>query len=54
MNYFPLFNFDRVIVQACKLPIVPGPCEGYYPRYGYNPQTGVCDQFNYGGCLGWL
>ena len=40
--------------QACNLPIVPGPCEGYYPRYGYNPETGVCSQFTYGGCLGML
>lgn len=43
---------DPVGKAACNLPIVPGPCEGYYPRYGYNPETGVCSQFTYGGCLG--
>ena len=37
---------------ACSLPVVPGPCEGYYPRYGYDPQTAICSNFNYGGCLG--
>ena len=54
MSYHNIPQFYNLLsfCQACNLPIVPGPCEGYYPRYGYNPQTGVCEQFNYGGCLG--
>ena len=39
-------------LQACSLPIVPGPCEGYYQKFGYNKETGSCEQFKYGGCLG--
>ena len=41
-----------MLFKACELPLVPGPCEGHYPRYGYNPGTGTCQQFQYGGCLG--
>ena len=43
---------DPVGKDACQLPIVPGPCEGYYPRFGYNHETKACEQFVYGGCLG--
>jgi hypothetical protein len=43
---------DPVGRDACQLPIVPGPCEGYYPRFGYNSETKNCEQFVYGGCLG--
>ena len=32
--------------------MVPGPCEGTYFNYGYNPDRGICEQFKYGGCLG--
>ena len=38
--------------DACMLPIVPGPCEGYYQRYGYDKKTKTCRQFVYGGCHG--
>ena len=38
--------------DACLLPSVPGPCEGYYPRYAYNSKTKSCQSFNYGGCHG--
>lgn len=31
---------------------MPGPCEGYYPRYAYNSKTKSCQSFNYGGCHG--
>jgi len=43
---------DPVGREACQLPVIPGPCEGYYPRYGYDQVTKVCKQFVYGGCLG--
>eukprot|EP00095_Tigriopus_kingsejongensis_P009815 maker-scaffold239_size242058-snap-gene-1.22 protein:Tk09815 transcript:maker-scaffold239_size242058-snap-gene-1.22-mRNA-1 annotation:"Papilin" len=38
--------------EACPLPRVPGPCEGYYPRFGYDEKSKSCQQFIYGGCLG--
>ncbi|XP_035703436.1 papilin isoform X2 [Folsomia candida] len=38
--------------DACYLPQVPGPCEGYYPSWYYDPQREMCLQFVYGGCLG--
>ena len=38
--------------EACLLPMVPGPCEGYYQRFGYDPKTQTCRQFTYGGCHG--
>ena len=47
---FCLTIFDK----ACNLPMVPGPCEGSYFHYGYNPERGICEQFKYGGCLGEL
>ena len=43
---------DPVGKDACMLPSVPGPCEGYYPRYAYNSKTKSCQSFNYGGCHG--
>ncbi|THD21492.1 Kunitz-type serine protease inhibitor ki-VN [Fasciola hepatica] len=36
----------------CYLPRVTGPCRGSFPSYGYNPQTGACERFIYGGCRG--
>lgn len=30
----------------------PGMCLAFIPRYFFNPQTGVCEVFIYGGCGG--
>ncbi|NXN99485.1 TFPI1 inhibitor, partial [Rhinopomastus cyanomelas] len=30
----------------------PGICRGYFSRYFYNKETGLCELFKYGGCLG--
>ena len=38
--------------DACLLPAVAGPCEGYYPRYAYDSRTKSCQSFAYGGCHG--
>ena len=43
---------DPIGRDACLLPKVPGPCEGYYPRWGYDAESKSCTQFVYGGCLG--
>lgn len=42
--------------DICYLPLKPGPdeasCYAYFPSYYYNTQTGSCEYFVYGGCLG--
>ena len=30
----------------------PGPCEGAFPRYYYDPTTRMCREFIWGGCRG--
>ncbi|KAH3854919.1 hypothetical protein DPMN_097480 [Dreissena polymorpha] len=42
----------KVSVQAnvCELPMEPGPCKGYFPRYFFDDLTGTCQEFIYGGC----
>ncbi|KAL0859211.1 hypothetical protein ABMA27_011028 [Loxostege sticticalis] len=48
-NYFVTkYNSD----PACKQPIEPGPCYGYFEVYGYNTTTEKCELFIYGGCEG--
>ena len=36
----------------CSLPLVSGPCEAYFPSFGFSPEVGHCVQFIYGGCEG--
>ncbi|KAI5740322.1 hypothetical protein M8J76_002692 [Diaphorina citri] len=31
---------------------IPGLCRGYFQKYYFNPSTGQCVQFIYGGCNG--
>lgn len=38
--------------DACFLPKVSGPCEGYFPSWYYDHEREYCHQFKYGGCLG--
>ncbi|XP_046998769.1 papilin isoform X1 [Schistocerca americana] len=38
--------------EACYLPKIAGPCEGYYPTWYYDLERKQCGQFIYGGCLG--
>uniref|UniRef100_A0A8C4TV41 BPTI/Kunitz inhibitor domain-containing protein n=1 Tax=Falco tinnunculus TaxID=100819 RepID=A0A8C4TV41_FALTI len=38
--------------DICHLPPVHGPCRGLFRRYAYNPATGTCQPFIYGGCQG--
>ncbi|XP_023222120.1 kunitz-type serine protease inhibitor-like [Centruroides sculpturatus] len=49
-----LLFFYEVSSQAsiCHLPPKPGPCDRYFPKYFYNPKTGTCHLFIYGGCGG--
>ncbi|MCP9259675.1 Papilin [Dirofilaria immitis] len=39
-------------IDPCKLPKVNGPCSGKHKRYFFNRDTGQCERFEYGGCLG--
>mmetsp|Transcript_25913 Transcript_25913/g.42352 ORF Transcript_25913/g.42352 Transcript_25913/m.42352 type:complete len:146 (+) Transcript_25913:1320-1757(+) len=43
---------SMAVVDICMLPPVVGPCRAHIPRYFYNPATGQCEQFFYGGCMG--
>ncbi len=38
--------------RLCLLPADTGPCDAVIPRYFYNVETGLCEQFIYGGCEG--
>ncbi|XP_059485336.1 papilin-like isoform X2 [Neocloeon triangulifer] len=38
--------------DACFLPKIPGPCEGYNPTWYFDSDTKRCSEFIYGGCLG--
>ncbi|XP_031561736.1 tissue factor pathway inhibitor 2-like isoform X2 [Actinia tenebrosa] len=39
-------------IGVCQLPLKPGYCMGYFPRWFYNHKTKKCQQFIYGGCNG--
>jgi hypothetical protein len=36
----------------CDLPADVGPCDGVFPRWFHNPETGRCELFIWGGCGG--
>lgn len=38
--------------DICQLPMIQGPCTGYYPVWHYDTDRNTCTQFIYGGCLG--
>ncbi|XP_032054470.1 WAP four-disulfide core domain protein 3-like [Aythya fuligula] len=38
--------------DVCHLPPEHGPCRGLFYRYAYDPATGTCRLFLYGGCRG--
>ncbi|VDN12999.1 unnamed protein product [Dibothriocephalus latus] len=38
--------------NLCEQPLETGPCRAFIRRYGFNPQTGRCQFFTYGGCAG--
>ena len=54
----PLLSHDHLLSlflsfsDFCRLPADPGPCRGNFQRYFYNRETGQCESFSYGGCLG--
>ncbi|XP_026315034.1 papilin isoform X7 [Hyposmocoma kahamanoa] len=38
--------------DVCKLPIEQGSCAGNFGRWGFNAESGQCEQFVWGGCEG--
>ncbi|XP_030728170.1 WAP, Kazal, immunoglobulin, Kunitz and NTR domain-containing protein 1 [Globicephala melas] len=38
--------------DACVLPAVQGPCQGWEPRWAYSPLLQQCHPFEYSGCEG--
>lgn len=38
--------------DQCKLPIERGSCAGSFNRWGFNVNSGRCEQFIWGGCEG--
>jgi len=41
----------RVFI-VCLLEKDPGPCQAEFYRWYFNSETGLCEEFTYGGCLG--
>ena len=39
-------------LSVCEQPLDGGPCQGEFPRWFYDDQTGECKNFTYGGCQG--
>jgi len=37
---------------VCMLEKDPGPCQASFYRWYFNSETGRCEEFSYGGCLG--
>uniref|UniRef100_A0A803V0L4 Protein AMBP n=1 Tax=Ficedula albicollis TaxID=59894 RepID=A0A803V0L4_FICAL len=37
---------------ACRLPVVPGPCQALVTRWAFDAAQGKCITFSYGGCKG--
>ena len=34
----------------CERPLETGRCRAYFIRYGFNTESGKCQQFVFGGC----
>lgn len=43
---------DEDLPEQCLLEPEPGTCEALIPGYYYDPDTGQCGQFIWGGCGG--
>jgi hypothetical protein len=39
-------------IPRCRQPLETGPCNAYFPKYGFNPTNLYCQRFIYGGCGG--
>ena len=55
--FFARLNYQSCLSMhaesaKCELPPEVGLCMGYFPRWYFNIQSGSCEQFIYGGCMG--
>lgn len=41
-----------LLADLCSQPSLAGPCKGKFERWFYDAQSGECQTFTYGGCLG--
>ena len=42
----------ELYIDICSLPSDTGPCRASLTKYYHNSETGICEQFTYGGCGG--
>uniref|UniRef100_A0A8C5S9I1 BPTI/Kunitz inhibitor domain-containing protein n=1 Tax=Laticauda laticaudata TaxID=8630 RepID=A0A8C5S9I1_LATLA len=47
-----LFTFSGETPEICNLPAKVGWCKASFHRFYFNPTTGNCEEFIYGGCGG--
>jgi len=38
--------------EICAMPALVGPCRASFPRFFFNAQSGECEPFIFGGCMG--
>ncbi|XP_051830497.1 kunitz-type protease inhibitor 3-like isoform X2 [Antechinus flavipes] len=43
---------NKTLPNICHLPREEGECLAYMPKWYYNPKSGTCELFIYGGCRG--
>lgn len=48
----PVLRAAPLPAAACRLPIVPGPCQKPVTRWAFDAAQGKCITFSYGGCKG--
>ncbi|XP_028404654.1 PI-stichotoxin-Hcr2e-like [Dendronephthya gigantea] len=51
-NFQTLNECEQTCTDICLLPKEPGLCLGYFQNYYYNAESGSCEMFVYGGCMG--
>ncbi|KAL4712132.1 hypothetical protein ACJJTC_010993 [Scirpophaga incertulas] len=51
-NYQSQQECEEKCPPDCTSPFAAGRCEALMYRYGFNPATQKCEQFEYGGCGG--
>lgn len=53
LGLFGVVNSQGIIpgvANQCFEPVSPGPCRAFIPSFYFNPLTGACDCFIFGGC----
>lgn len=50
--FFYLWKLALAPPALCQLDKDTGPCRAHFQRFFFNKETGKCEEFVYGGCLG--